>query len=179
MQAVNYNELYADATGILVASPYVAPEVRPTETAYTTDKRSIVRPGASETLDIFGAPNKIVRYLETPERECLIATAVNDDPRSKLSTVSRGRTIVDIAAVSDIADQATLEAYVQRIAAESKIYEEVTFQSAVMPNHEYLDCLYIINKDLGTHGKYIETAWHIEAKLGGAMTHTVRKAVEL
>lgn len=179
LKAINYTDLYVDAYGVFRASEYVDPQIRAIETTYMTDKRSIVLPGAEEMLDVFNAPNKIVRYLENAEREQMIATAVNTDPASKLSTVSRGRVIVDVEAVFDIADQATLDAYVQRVAAEKKIYQYVKFETAVVPNHEFLDCLYVDNKDLAVSGKYIETAWHLDMEVGGTMSHTARKAVSI
>ena len=179
LKAINYNELYADSYGTIRAAKYEQPEGRKINLYYTTDKDSIVLPGAEELLDTFQAPNKIIRYLENAESECLIASVVNSDPASKLSTVSRGRTIVDIEAVYDIADQATLEAYTQRVAAEKKIYQQIIFNSAVMPHHEFQDCLYLKNKGLGISGKYIETAWSINMSVGGTMSHTCRRAVSI
>lgn len=179
LTAINYNELFADSYGTIRATKYEQPEGRKINLYYVPGKDSIVIPGGEELLDTFHAPNKIVRYLENAESECLIATVVNSDPASKLSTVSRGRTIVDIEAVSDIADQATLEAYTQRIAVEKKIYQQVVFNTAVMPQHEFLDCLYLKNKELDVAGKFIETAWSINLSVGGAMSHTCRKAVSI
>ena len=179
LQAVNYNDLYADAYGAIRGTKYVQPEGRTIDCYYATDKNSIVLPGAEEWLDTYEAPNKIVRYLENAESECMIASVTNSDPASRLSTVSRGRTIVDVEAVSDIADQATLEAYTQRIATEKKIYQQIIFQSAVMPHHEFLDCLYLENKELGISGKYVETAWNLRMETGGVMQHTCRRAVSI
>ena len=179
LKAMNYTDLWVDASGKFKSAPYTIPEYRIIEGSYNTDKQSIVLPGATEEMDIFNAPNKIVRYLEHAERGFMTASAVNDDPNSKLSTVSRGRTIVDCEAVTDIADQATLDAYVQRVAAEKKIYQYVQFNTATMPNHEYLDCYYIINKELNVSGKYIETAWKLDMSIGGKMSHTARKAVTI
>ena len=179
LKAINYNNLYADASGKLIGKPYADPITRPTEASYVTNSKSIVFSGAEEELDIYNAPNKIVRYLETADRSVMVASVTNDDPLSKLSTVSRGRTIVNVASVSDIADQATLEAYTQREAAEAKIYQKIIFETAAMPNHESLDCLYVINKDLDIAGKYIETSWSLELKIGGHMRHTCRRAVSI
>ena len=179
LAAINYNPLYASADGHLVAKPYEDPVLRTVEATYITDSKSIVFPEAEEELDVFNAPNKIVRYLETADRDVMIATVTNTDPLSKLSTVSRGRTIVDVAAVTDIADQATLEAYTQRIAAEKKIYQKIKFDTMAMPNHESLDCLYIINKDLDVQGKFIEQSWHLEMTVGGHMQHICQKAVSI
>lgn len=179
LKAINYNNIYADAEGRLVAKPYEDPITRTIEASYVTNSKSIVFPGAEEELDVFNAPNKIIRYLETADRDVMIASVTNSDPLSKLSTVSRGRTIVDIARVKDIADQTTLQAYTQREAAEAKIYQKISFETAAMPNHESLDCLYIINKDLDVQGKYVELSWHLDMKVGGRMRHICRRAVSI
>ena len=179
LQAINYVPLYADAYGYIRSNPYILPETRGADTSYITDKESIVLYGGEEELDIFGAPNKIVRYLENTERQYLESTATNSDPNSKLSTISRGRTIVDVAAVSDIADQASLDAYVARIMAEKKVYQKLIFDSLNMPNHENNDCLYLDYGPLGTSGKFIETAWEMDLATGGKMRHVCRKAVSI
>lgn len=179
LKAINYNELWADSYGCIRSTQYQQPEGRKIDIYYVPGKESIVVPGGEELLDTFQAPNKIIRYLENAESECIKAMVINSDPASKLSTASRGRTIVDIEAVDDIADQATLEAYTQRVAAEKKIYQQVIFSSAVMPHHEFLDCLYLRNKELDVSGKFIETAWSIDMSVGGTMTHTCRKAVSI
>lgn len=179
LKAVNYTDIYADSLGTLVAREYRQPELRAMDATYVTDKNSIVFSGADDELDAFGLPNKIVRYLESADRQYLSAEVTNTDPSSKLSTVSRGRVIVDIQPVNDIADQATLTSYVQRLMAETKTYQRITFSTALVPNHECLDCLYIVNKELGISGKCIETAWRMDLKVGGTMTHTVRKEATL
>ena len=179
LTAINYQEIYCDATGVLVAEPYILPFKRKIEASYITNKESIVLPNATEQLDVFSAPNKVVRFLESVDRGRLIAEATNDNPESRLSTVSRGRVIVDVQSVSDIADQEALNEYTRRVLMDKTIYETVTFNSAVMPNHEFLDCLYLDNKDLKISGTYIESAWSIDLTVGGKMQHTCRKAVDL
>lgn len=175
--AINYNDVYVDSSGCVIVRAYKNPEARPVEFVYATNKRSVVLPGAEETQDLFNVPNKIIRWLETPELECVIATAENTDPTSKLSIANRGRTIVDTQAVNDIADQATLEAYVARLIAEAKIYQTVTISTALMPHHEFFDCLYIKNDRLGVSGKYIEQSWNMDLRVGGKMKHVCKRTV--
>lgn len=175
LAAINYNGIYANQNGRLVCEPYENPLNRVPDTEYITDSKSVIFSGIREELDIFNLPNKVVRYLESAERGVLIAEVTNTDPQSRLSTVSRGRTIVDIGAVSDIADQATLNAYTAKVMDEYKIYQRIIFDTITMPNHGNLDCLYVIDKELNLSGKYIEEAWHMDLSLGGHMTHTARK----
>lgn len=179
LQSINYNKLWFDSLGTACSEPYTLPELRLIETEYSTGKDSITFTGATERLDIFGTPNKIVRYLESAGRSCLISSKTNSDPTSPLSTVSRGRTIVDIEAVNDIADQTTLDAYVSRLASEAKVYQEIDFVTACMPGHEDLDCIYVQNGDLNISGRYIQTAYKMELHSGGRMSHTVKKVVSI
>lgn len=179
LEAVNYVPLYCDSYGYVRSDVYMLPEARGIDATYVTDKDSIIQLGSEEELDIFGAPNCIVRYLENAERQYLISTATNNDPNSKLSTVSRGRTIVDVAAVQDIANQSSLDAYVARIMAEKKVYQKVIFDTLNMPNHENNDCLYVDLGTLGASGKFIEESWEMDLSTGGTMRHICRKAVSI
>lgn len=177
LAAINYHPLHANSFGQICVKPYVLPGERPVEMSYNTDRNSIVCSGAQEELDLFSIPNKIVRYLENAERQYLISSIQDDNPNSKLSTVSRGRVIVDIAAVSDVANQSALDSMVAKLLAERQTYQTVTFESLNMPNHEYADCLYIDNREINVNGKYIETAWEMNLTIGGRMRHMCRKAV--
>lgn len=179
LKAINYNNIYANQNGKLVCEPYENPLTRPAQASYSTDSNSIIFAGIREELDIFNVPNKVVRYLETADRGTLISEVTNTDPSSILSTVSRGRTIVDIQNVSDIADQTTLDNYTQRVMDDFKVYQRIIVDTAAMPNHGNLDCLYFIDKELDISGKYIEEAWKINLELGGHMQHTARKVLSM
>ena len=109
----------------------------------------------------------------------MISSITNDNPNSKLSTVSRGRVITDIESVRDIADKSSLDAYVQRIMAEKKVYQKLIFETLNMPMHETNDCLYVDVNSLGAYGKFIETAWEMNLTIGGKMRHVCRKAVSI
>lgn len=179
LSAINYNRLWFDADGNACSEPYVLPAIRTVEETYETNEESIIRPGVTESLDIFNCPNVIVRYVENPDVGELKSTYINDNPESVLSTVNRGRNIVDIESVSDIADQATLNSYVQRVAVEKSVYGTLTFNTATMPHHDILNCLMINNKDIGINEKYIELAWELPIEVGGQMKHVCRKVVPL
>ena len=179
LNAINYYPIYADSQGRIAVKPYKLPYERPIDAVFDTGELSITASGAQEDMDMFNVPNKIVRYLENAERGYMISSIQDDNPESKLSTVSRGRTIVDIAAVSDVASQSALDAMVARILAERQIYQTLSFETLNMPNHEYADCLYIDNKEIGVSGKFIETAWEMDLSVGGRMRHTCRKAVNV
>ena len=59
---------------------------------YTDDNSSILYPDVTMQHDIYGIPN-VVEVVYTNDSGYMYATAVNDDPNSPISTVSRGRKI--------------------------------------------------------------------------------------
>lgn len=179
LAAINYNPIYANQNGRLVCEPYESPLHRIAQAEYITDKKSVIFAGVREEMDVFNLPNKVVRYLETADRGVLISEVTNTDPTSPLSTVSRGRTIVDVAAVQDIADQPTLNAYTAKVMDDFKIYQKVIFDTIAMPNHGNYDCIYVVDSELDIAGKYIEESWHLDLTLGGHMRHTARKVHSL
>lgn len=59
---------------------------------YNDDNSSILYPELTIDKDLYGIPN-VVEVVYSNGSECYRATAVNDDPNSIVSTVSRGRVI--------------------------------------------------------------------------------------
>jgi hypothetical protein len=179
LQAINYDSLHVDVNGYFTAQEYRTPSQRAAEYSYVTDSSSVTYGGMSEELDLFNVPNKWVAVVSNAE-QVLVSTYENNNVNSPTSTVNRGRTIVDYREVNDIADQTSLDAYVHRIAFEaSQVYGKITFETAIMPHHDYFDVLNVDFKDLGIKGKYAETSWSMPLTVGGRMKHTVRKVVSI
>ncbi|WP_312372050.1 hypothetical protein [Lachnoclostridium sp.] len=177
--SINYSKLHFNEIGIATALPYKLPVLRDIEDTYETDHNSIIKTGVEQGLDVFNVPNKIVRYLENPDRGLLISNYENNDPTSILSIPNRGRKIVDIASVSDIADQASLDALVYKLASNSVAYETLRFKTGLMPHHGHEACLQIKNKDIDVQAKYIEEAWSMDLSPGGDMIHYCKKVVPI
>ena len=179
---INYTSLWVDETGYFIGQPYVLPASREAEyDKYKNDEISIIHPGSTESLDIFNLPNQWVRYISNPDKGVTLRSVyTNDLASSPTSTVNRGRMIVDIESVDDIYDQATLDAYVKRIAYEaSQVYAKFDFSSALMPHHSFLDCLFIEHTLYGISDKYIESSWSMELQTGGRMTHSCRRVIQI
>jgi hypothetical protein len=177
---LNYTPLRVDANGVYTASYYRSPTVRAIDYTYKDDELSVTYQGVEEEFDLFSIPNKWVVVCSNPEQDPLVASYTNENPDSVTSTVSRGRTIVDYRDVSDIADQVSLNAYVQRIAFEaSQVYGKIIFETAIMPMHDYADVLEIDYSPLGIKGKYSETSWTLPLAIGARMKHEVRKVVTI
>ncbi|MFP5109627.1 GH25 family lysozyme [Neobacillus sp. C211] len=185
LTAINFTALYVDEYGYFTAQPYVSPSDRNPNYRYIEDQFSVVQNGVEEELDLYSVPNSWAAIYtsvdSTSENQiALISNYTNTNPDSPTSTVNRGRTIVDYRKVNEIADQAALDQYVQRIAFEaSQIFGKVTFETAIMPFHGFQDVIYLENKTLGIAGKYAETAWSFDLQAGASMKHEVRAVINI
>lgn len=180
MNSISYDPMYFDETGTLLMNEYVEPSLRSIERIYSDNEQSIVLDGITYASNKFEIPNKFVRYVENPDAAYLISTYVNDDPNSPYSTVSRGRTIVDAEAVSDIATQTDLDNYVRKVAMEKmQNIETLDFTTLNMPGHGFKNCLLVSIESYGVNSKYIETRWEMDLSRGGTMTHRCEKVVQL
>lgn len=180
LSAINYEPLHFDRNGFAVSKKYEEPVNRAVEFFYQTNEKSLVSPGSSVVLDYFNKPNVFVRYTDSPDETELIATVTNDSVTSPLSTVSRGRRIVDVQSVQDIANQTTLNEYTRRVAIEgSQIYESATLNTALMPMHGYRDCIFVKHDTLGIGAQFIEYAWTMDLQLGANMSHTLKRIVKI
>lgn len=180
LYAINYYPIHFDYRGFAKTSRYIEPMQRETEFGYMTDDRSIILPGTNQSNDMYGVPNVVIRYLDNPDGPPLRSIYKNDNPESIVSTVRRGRQIVDVESVEDIADQDTLDAYTRRIAIEkSQMNDMVGLSTALMPMHGYRNCLFVRDDRLGIETKYIEYSWSMELKVGGTMQHELKRVIYL
>lgn len=177
LDAINYRSLWFDADGQAVAQPYVSPADRAAEYTYQDDGQSVILPEVQESLDLFAVPNRWVLTVSEADRPALRSEYTNANVNSPTSTVSRGRTIVDYRQV-EAADQAALDGMTQRVAFEaSQVYQQVEFETAIMPMHSDSDVLNLKFGHLGLDAKYSETGWSFDLKAGARMRHRVRRVV--
>lgn len=180
LTAINFTPIHVDVYGYFTSRIYSSPSVRSAEYTYKDDELSIIVPGMEEELDLFNVANKWVAVLSDPELEPLTSVYTNESESSPTSTVNRGRTIVDYRQVDNIADQQSLDSYVQRIAFESsQIYGKLVFETAINPLHDYFDVLNIEYSKLGINGKYSETGWSLPLRIGATMKHECRKVISI
>ena len=179
-KALNYNSIWFDGAGVAQVTPYVDPEDRTAEFDYSTDATSVILPDAKQTLDLFGQPNSWVFYVSNPDRAALRVTRTNAAVTSPTSTVSRGRTITAMVPIDDAVDLFVLGQIAdQKIIEASMKYEEIKFNSALMPMHENLDMYTFLYNGLVTVGKYAEYSWEMTLDSGAVMKHVARKSVVL
>lgn len=179
--AIDYNSLFFDENGVAIIQPYVSPEDKAEEFTYSDSSvTGLIVPNVDQTLDLFSIPNKWVLYISDPEQASLISSYTNNDPSNPTSTVRRGRTITRYEQVTDVADQATLDSKVARLAFEaSRLYESVEFKTAMMPFHSGNDVYRITYNQLAINTKYQETQWEMKLKAGERMSHKARRMVTL
>lgn len=180
LSQLNYTPVFVDEEGYFVSRAYISPSERSADYEYIDDEQSVTLIGAEEELDTFNVPNVFTVVRTNEEEGPLISTFTNNNPNSPLSTVNRERNIVDFREITDIADQAALDAYVQRIAFEaSQIYGRIQFKTALMPIHGYGDVLQMRYQSLKIDGKYLELNWSMDLSVGGEMSHELRQVVTL
>lgn len=180
LASINYQSLWFDENGRAQVLPYVLPEDRISEFDYSTDAKSVTLPDATQTFDLYKIPNRWTIVVSDPDKSVMSSTYTNTDPSSPLSTVSRGRVILDFRTEQTAVDQASLDGQVQQLAVQAmSVYETVDFKTALMPFHSDSDTYTINYDELGVDADYNETKWELPLKAGSTMTHSARKSVTL
>lgn len=181
LTAINYTPLWADSNGYFQAFPYVSPADRSIDYTYVDDELSVTYNGMEEELDLNAVPNIWSAVETNPDKPTPLFTRLtNADPKSPTSTVNLGRRIVDFREVEEMADQATLNSYVRRIAFEaSQVFGKLKFKTALMPFHEYSDIICVQYSALKVNDKFSETNWKMTLKAGAEMEHEARRVVTL
>lgn len=172
LDEINYNPLIADENGRIITSKYVEPSVALISHEYCDDDLSVIFPELESEEDYYNVPNVFVAKCDNPELDHeYYSVYINDNPGSKLSTVSRGRRIVsEIYQPDYIESQEALDEYISRKAAEaSAVFNKCNIKTALMPGHGYLNVIRICCN--GIEGIYIETSWSMELKSGALMSH--------
>ena len=142
---INYKQLYFTAEGAAVLEPVSVPRAgairhklttrRPRPGEITDERFCTIEPGLSRSTDMFQTPNVFIAVCANPLKgSVLVATAVNDNPQSPLSTVRRGRRICQKYMVNNIADQDELQAYAEKLRNDSLMRgETLTITTALLP----------------------------------------------
>jgi len=182
LREINFSTLRVDEQGFMRSEPYIEPSRRPVTHVYNTNSDSIVMPQLTEKLDIANRANVFTRVsLNVDSEKELSSTFVNDDIRSPVSTVSRGRRIVDYDEIQEIASQEMLDEFVRRLAIEStSAFTHLAFGTALMPTHGSAETLLCIFPEVFPAPlKFHETSWEMPLKHDGVMRHEARITVQI
>lgn len=125
-----------DELSRLLFAPNQDPDSMQPVWTYTDDNASILYPEATIEHDLYGVPN-VVEVVYSGEGGPYYARAVNDDPTSPLSTVSRGREIhvrITDPQFPGEPNQAMVDAYAkQQLEERSQLQCTVTYAHGFCP----------------------------------------------
>lgn len=136
---------------------------------FNDDNSSIIMPDVSFEQDLYGVPN-VVEVLCSSDTNFKIARAVNDDPTSSISTVSRGREVVYRESnPSGLVNptQAQIDQYARDV-----LESQSSFQCTVSFKHGYCgvrvgDCVLLNYERAGLYNiKAMITSQTIDCKTG-------------
>lgn len=180
LDAINYESISFDEDGYAVVKPYISPQDRGQEYTYQDNELSVMYPEVQQDLDLFTVPNRWILTVSDPDRDTIVVDFTNMDPASPTSTVRRARTITSFESEQDADSEATLIEKASRLAFEaSQVYENIQFDTGLMPIHSGNDVYGITYDPLGINGKYSETQWEMDLQAGAKMSHTARRVVSL
>lgn len=175
---INYKELWFNQNGIAILEPVLTPTAENiTHTLDSDDVSSLLLPELRKETDAFSAPNVFICICSNLDMDVpMVATSVNENPASPLSTISRGRRICSVEYVDNIANQAELQTYADKKRDNSMIRGETLIaQTALLPGFGVDDVTALHFNDFS--GICMERAWTMELSVGGTMSHTLEKVV--
>lgn len=181
LRKINHTTLWVDEYGFMRAGPYVEPSGRAVTKKYATDRDSVTMPVFVRSMDIATRPNVFKRVaVNIGEEAELTSVFINDDALSPISTVSRGRQIVDYEEINDTMGQKALDELTRRIAIESTgAFEHFSFGTAPMP-HGHGETLYLDFPEVfEAPAKFHEVSWEMPLVAGGEMKHVARRVARL
>lgn len=185
---INYKQLWFDSSGSAVIEPASVPRAENIKHVFTNKKTDpknpkevgliSVHPVISRETDVYQSPNVFICVCSNADKDApMVATAENTNPQSPLSIMRRGRRIVKVERLNNIASQEELEAYANRILFESMTTgETITVETGLLPGFGVNDVSALDYAD-NTTGICIEKAWSMQLTPGGKMTHTLEKVV--
>lgn len=175
---INYNPLWFDASGAAVVEPASVPTAENIDhTLDNSEVKSMLLPQLRREADIYSAPNVFRCVVSNADKSAaMVATAENNNLQSPLSIARRGRRIVKVVNVDNIASQAELQAYADRLRNESLFTgETITVKTALLPDYGVADVVALHYDDVAAI--CIDRAWTMELRVGGSMTHTLERVV--
>ena len=178
LSEINYNPLWFNAAGAAVLEPASVPTAAGIDHVFDAgDIRSLMLPEITRETDLYSAPNVFLCICSNADKSGVMkATAENTNPQSPLSIARRGRRIMKVVRVDNIASQDELQAYADRIRNESMISgESILVHTALLPGFGVADVTAIRTEDLSAI--CIEREWEMQLATGGNMRHTLERVV--
>ena len=184
---INYNPLFFDAAGYAIIEPASVPTADNIEHRISDEPEEITAgatrvdrmlPQISRETDVYNTPNVFVCVCANPEKSNfnMVATAENTNSQSPLSIGRRGRRIVQVTQLDNIASQEDLQAYADRQRNLSMTGgETIRISTALQPGYGVDDVVALRYRDLTAI--CILRAYTMELRLGGTMQMALEKVV--
>jgi len=179
LEEINYKQLWFDALGVAMLQPYES-EISATRIDHVlddTDIRSLLLPTISRKTDIYSAPNVFLVICSNPDKAAgMTAMAENTNAQSPLSIPRRGRRIVQVTRVNNIASQAELQLYADRLLTDSLVSgETINVETGLLPGFGVGEITALRYGEIFSLCR--ERAWTMNLTAGGRMTHTLERQV--
>lgn len=176
---IGYNELWFDADGVAHMEQYKEPSAALIKRSYSARRGLRLRPmeaDYSESTDVFDAPNVFICICDNADRSAVLkATAENTSFGAK-SILQRGMRIPFVQKVSQVADQASLQTYANKLRDESLMgTREISFSVPAEAGHGVGDIISIEHDEIG--GIYMETGWSLRLAAGEMMAINAKRTV--
>lgn len=183
---INYNQLWFTPEGSAVLEPASVPTAEniehtmsdlPEELLDGAVKIDRMLPSITRETDVYSAPNVFLCVCSNPDKSgAMVAKAENTNPQSPLSIPRRGRRIMKVERVNNIASQTELQTYADRLRNESMIGgETIRVTTALQPGYGVADVVAIKYGELSAI--CIERAYSMELAVGGKMSHELERVV--
>lgn len=184
---INYKQLWFNSDGAAVLEPKLIPTAQNIKHVFTDgkpDKRNkletsliSIAPTVSRVNDLYSVPNVFICVCSNPDKSAgMTAMAENRNPESPLSISRRGRRIVSVVNVKNIASQSALQSYANNLLSESMMGGElISIETNLLPGFGVDDPVAISAKDV--NGICVERSWTMQLQPGGRMTHELERVV--
>ena len=170
LDEIGYSHIYAGQSGYIYLkhneTKYIADYV------YDDNNSTIVDSIKTDT-DIYSLPNVVVGYVSSPDIPTVMKyKRENNNPKSVISTVRRGYSVVKAFELNDCPDMSTLQLAVDNKFLESTQATE-TATVSTMPDGNHSFGSYVSLGQNGENSLFREVGWSIE--FGGNMTHSLER----
>lgn len=176
---IGFNPLWFDAEGFAHLERYAAPRAEAIKRTYSAQRGMQMLPmlrDYSEETDIFNAPNVFVCICDNADRSAVLTATAENASFGAKSILQRGMRIAQVEKVKQIADQASLQAYADKLRDENLMgTREVSISVPSEAGHGVGDVIAIDHPEIG--GIYQETGWRLTLAAGQAMKITAKRAV--
>lgn len=178
LSEINYKPLWFNAQGAAVLESYKIPTTENVQhTLDSSNAECLMLPENQRETDIYSAPNVFLCVCSNPDKDgSLVSEAVNDNPQSPLSVMRRGRRIMRVVQLNNIASQQELDDYAATLRNQSMYSgETIVLSTALLPGYGVDDVTAVILPEVS--GICKERRWQMELRVGGAMRHTLERVV--